>query len=290
MPGILACDIDGTLTDSPFEMPSLVAKALRDVYDEGWKVIFITGRPYVWGVKPLSTLDFSYYFAVINGANLLEMPQAVLMEELLIPKDTLGTFDDFCADKGTDYIAYSGYSGQDICYYRPKRFSPNQIKYLKERSAAVGEVWLPVDDFNQVPLKGFASIKCFGNHKECQVLAHYMEKELHLHAPTIRDPFNNSHFVAQATHKECTKGLILKRFAEKIGCNGPIIAAGDDYNDMSMLKVADVRIVMETAPQEILSMADYIAPPASQAGLAAILLSVIKKVSSNEISIRREHG
>lgn len=279
MSGILACDIDGTLTDNPFDMPLSIAVTLREVYQSGWSIIFLTGRPFVWGVKPLLQLDFPYHFAVINGANLLQMPQAVLVEELLVPKSLLSKFDDFCKIHDTDYVAYSGFSGSDVCYYRPKRFKEAQLEYLKKRSANVGEVWVPVESFADVDVSGFASIKCFGDHNLCQKMSQFMEKSLDLHAPTIRDPFKNEQYVAQATRKECTKGHILKRFAEIIGNKGPIIAAGDDYNDVSMFKVADVSIVMETAPKDILVMADYVAPPAKDAGLASLLPEVIKKLS-----------
>lgn len=284
MPGIIACDIDGTLTNKPFDMPVEVQQALKDAYVEGWTIIFITGRPFVWGVKPLQQLDFPYYLAVINGANLLRMPEAQLIEEQLVSKKVLGNFDAFCALNHTDYVAYSGFSGNDICYYRPERFVKTQIEYLKQRSAALGEVWLPIHDFKEVMAEGFASIKCFGDHAFCQKMSQFMEQEIDLHAPTIRDPFNNTHYVAQATHKECTKGHVLKRFAKKMNVHGPIIAAGDDFNDISMFKVADARIVMETAPPAVLEMADYIAPSAEKAGLAEVL-----PVAINDIS-RRYNG
>jgi hydroxymethylpyrimidine pyrophosphatase-like HAD family hydrolase len=275
MKGILACDIDGTLTDSPFHMPEKVAKALHRAYDAGWSIIFITGRPYVWGVRPLQVLDFPYYLAVINGANLIEMPVGKLIEEKLIPSTRLGPLDKKCAELHTDYVCYTGFSGNDVVYYRPQRFVAGQQTYLERRAQGLGETWIAVEGFSELPVTSFASVKCFGDATLCAELAKTMEFEVGLHVPVIRDPFNNAHYVAQATDKHCTKGETLRHFVQLKGNGGPIIAAGDDFNDISMLKEADIRIVMATAPREVISLATVVAPAASQGGLADALIELI---------------
>ena len=48
-------------------------------------------------------------------------------------------------------------------------------------------------------------------------------------------------------------------------------AAGDSYNDIPMLRVCGVGIAMGDAPQELKDIADYVAPPASEDGLAVAL-------------------
>ena len=48
---------------------------------------------------------------------------------------------------------------------------------------------------------------------------------------------------------------------------GPVIAAGNDHNDLSLLQAATIKIAMEDAPIPLTSIADIIAPLASKAGL-----------------------
>ncbi len=66
--------------------------------------------------------------------------------------------------------------------------------------------------------------------------------------PIIRDPFGEDRYVAQATAHGVNKGDAAMRFAEYKGGGGPIIAAGDDRNDLPMLQTADLAIVMGSAP------------------------------------------
>ncbi len=273
--GILACDIDGTLTDDPFSMSTEIRHVLHSMYESGWKIIFITGRPYVWGVRPLTALDFPYYFAAINGANLIEMPAERLIEERLVLKGPLKVLDDFCRLHHTDYVAYAGYSGGDLVYYRPHRFPPEQRRLLEERAAKVGEKWIAVEEFDSIAAKGFASLKAFGSHTLCTALAAFMEEKLDLHVPVIRDPLAEKNFVAQATERRCTKGEVLKRFSQGYLPSTTIIAAGDDFNDISMFKEADISIVMPTAPEEVKRYADIIAPGPEDGGLASILREYI---------------
>lgn len=278
MTGIIACDIDGTLTDQPFHIPEKVLDVLSQAAASGWELIFMTGRPFAWGVRPLLKVAFPYHLAVINGANLLEMPERTLVHEILIPKDCLKALDVLCKDHGTGYVAYGGYSVNDVCFFRPDTFSGEQKSYLEKRCSAFGETWIAVEDFNELPIKGFASVKCFGDQALCNAISFFMEKEMGLQAPVIRDPFQTSLYVVQATHASCNKGKILRLFIDLNGLKGPLIAAGDDYNDLSMLQMADKRIVMATAPEEILALADVIAQPASESGLAQALLEIMEKL------------
>jgi hydroxymethylpyrimidine pyrophosphatase-like HAD family hydrolase len=80
----------------------------------------------------------------------------------------------------------------------------------------------------------------------------------------------------QATHAGASKGEALKRYVRFKSHRGVVIAAGDDENDKSMLEVADIKVVMGTAPQDMKEKADVIAPPASVGGLVEGLQKAIE--------------
>jgi len=49
------------------------------------------------------------------------------------------------------------------------------------------------------------------------------------------------------------------------------IAVGDSYNDVSLFKVCEIRIAMGNAPRELQVMANYVAPPVEEDGLAVAI-------------------
>lgn len=277
--GIIALDIDGTVTAQARELDSKVIDTLSDLANKGWIFIFITGRPFQWGFLTLEPLPFSYFLALQNGALLLEMPSRKILTRQYLSPDILPKLEDIGQEYETDFVIYSGLENGDLCYYRPATLPSSILSYGLQRAEFLGEKWQSFLTFSDLAVSHFPSIKFFAKDDRAFLLSQKIERATGLHAPPNRDPFNSDYFVIQATHAEATKGHILKKFIEKKGITGPIIVAGDDHNDRSMLKVGHMKIVMANAPQDLLAMADIIAPPASQQGIIQGLNEAIYRLN-----------
>lgn len=265
--GIIALDIDGTITAQAHELESKVVDALDRFAKEGWLLIFITGRPFQWGFMTLEPLPCPYALAVQNGALLLEMPSRKILIRKYLNQEILPKLEKMSQECETDFVVYSGLENEDWCYYRSAFLPAPWQTYGLQRAAFLGEKWQPLQTFSDLPVAQFSSVKFFAKDKSAFMISQRLEKELGLHAPPNRDPFNPDVFVIQATHPQATKGDVLKEFIQEMKVSGPIIAAGDDHNDRSMLQAAHVKIVMANAPPDILEMADIVAPPATQQGI-----------------------
>lgn len=281
MRGTIALDIDGTLTNESWHMPKRTIEYLKNLAQAGWRFIFITGRTYSSGIKALSEITFPYYLAVQNGAIILEMPSKRVVGKKYLDRSIFKDMDAICNEEPSDFVIYSGYENEDHCYYRPKRFSKALLDYLERRISEYGEIWHPLETYDQMDLEMFPSVKCFGLYSSAKVLADRIEKRLGLHVPLIRDPFSDDHYVVQATHANISKGFALTDLIALTGERGKVIAAGDDYNDLPMLAVADVKIVMATAPADVLSKADIIAPSVEEEGIIIALEAAVKHVGNN---------
>ena len=55
------------------------------------------------------------------------------------------------------------------------------------------------------------------------------------------------------------------------------VAFGNGYNDIGMLEWAQLGIAIEGAPPEVLAVADNIAPPVSEEGVASVLEELVTK-------------
>ncbi len=277
MKGIIALDIDGTITVEHHSIEPEVVRYLSGLAAEGWKMIFITGRTFHWGYSVLRFFPFPYDFAVQNGAIILEMPTRRIVSKKYLHSSIFPVMDSICKEEPGDYIVYAGYEHGDRCFYRPERFDPPLLDYLKQRTRQFEETWIPVHSFADLEVQEFPSVKYIGLNPSAQRIAQKIEEHLGLHVPLIRDPFNAEYYVAQATHALVSKGHAVMDFKKIIGCTGPVIAAGDDNNDRTMLAVADAKVVMASAPQDMLAMADVIAPPATERGIIAGLTEAIKR-------------
>lgn len=267
MKGILALDIDGTITSDHHDIPAPVVSYLQQLAESGWQVIFITGRTFNWGYSVLHHLHFPYHFAVQNGAIILTMPTREIISKKYIDTAIFPVLEAICQDELTDYTIYSGYEYGDKTYYRPNNFDDSLKDYIQQRLRALKESWIPLESYDQLPIKSFPSIKCFGDYEAAMRISEAIEREIGLHAPVIRDPFAEDFYIIQATHPQVNKGYVVQDFKRLLGGSSLIIAAGDDNNDLPMLAKADIKVVMENAPQEVLKMADIVASPAKKQGI-----------------------
>lgn len=261
--GIIALDIDGTLTHGTQELDEDVAIYLKELAEEGWNFVFITGRTFEWGNRTLQDLPFSFYLSVQNGAITLEMPLRKIVAAHYFDTSLLPSLDEI----RRDYVIYGGFEQKDVCYYRPKEFSAEILTYLANRCRELGETWIPLEDFSALPIQHFPAIKFFASLPEGETLSEILEDKLNLHAPAIRDPFNSSISVIQATRADVNKGEALRDVSKLYPEGIPKIAAGDDNNDRPLLKAADVSIAMATAPLEVRATAHIVAPSAEQNGI-----------------------
>lgn len=265
--GVIALDIDGTITCKQKPIDPEVLAYFTELHHSGWKFIFITGRIFAWAHAALQSIPFPYFLAVQNGSITLDMPSRALVSKKYLPREVIPKIEKICSDLPIDFIVYGGWEHNDLCYYRSARFEPVLSRYLEERCRIRGEVWKNVSSFDEMPLSEFPSLKYFGHYEILGDLAKRIDDKLGLHIPIIRDPSHPEYSVAQVTHPSAGKGGALSDFLKQYPEDCIVIAAGDDQNDVSMLKIATCKVVMETAPKEILNMADIIAPPAAKQGI-----------------------
>jgi Cof subfamily protein (haloacid dehalogenase superfamily) len=257
MKGLIALDIDGTIISNSLPLEQDIADYLETLHQEGWKFIFISGRNYKWMKKTLANLNFQAAFAPYNGAFLIEneMIKKNTLTDSLIPE-----LLKIAAEEQAGFVLYGE---NDAVYYNPELFSKDMQDYLNRRAAAFNETFIAVKEYP----KEFYSIKWLGEKKQMERLSERMEESFHLHAPPIADPFQEGRFVTQATHKDAAKGEILKAYKAYLNVKSPVIAAGDDLNDESMLREADIAIAMSTAPRILMALADIVAPSSSEKGI-----------------------
>jgi hypothetical protein len=276
--GLIALDIDGTVTADKHSIPREVVDYLVHLEKQGWALIFITGRPFNWAYQTLQQLKFPFLFAVQNGALLLELPSKKILHSHYLSIDCIPLLESICKQVKTDFVIYSGYENDDLCYYRKGYFSSEMFDYLMLRKKALVETWLEISSFDRLPVQQFTALKCFGNEEQAEQLSIEIERQLGLHSPQIRDPFDENNYIIQATHPLASKGKVLQEILTNSGFTGPVIAAGDDNNDYGMLQVAHVKIAMANAPPKLLAIADIISPPATQKGIIQGLSQALEKI------------
>jgi len=272
--GLIALDIDGTLTGSQHLIPLEVITYLHALYDDGWCVVLLTGRMLSFAQRAIQDINFPYYLAVQNGADILEMPHKKLATRAYFGLDIVEKLDHLYQNLPSDFLIYSGYESGDFCYYRSKKYPASMTSYLEKLASLSDAPWQDCPDFS-LEQKSFPLIKCVGFYDDLKKIE---EKLTGVTTALISDPISDGYYhLILVTHADATKGRALRRIQSYLEVQGPVIAAGDDVNDVPMFKEADVAIVMETAPKDVLNYADIIAKPSTELGIIPALKTAISK-------------
>ncbi len=245
--GILALDLDGTIAH-PDLSPEIVAR-LNEWMDKGWHVVFITGRIYHFALPILAHVKKTYSIAVQNGAALYRHSFDQVYRKRYLSKKEIPLLDRHFQAQGMGWCLEAGKEDQDRCYYRPDSFRTEEKAYVESRMRHSHAILMPVQAWNEVPLDSFACAKCFGSYEQMQAIS----RDLPYRVIAIQDPLRSTQYLAHINHPDATKGQVIMDLQEERKI--PVIAAGDDYNDASLLAAADIAIAMEHAPPEILALA-----------------------------------
>ncbi len=266
MKGLIALDIDGTLTTELTSLPDQVVAYLGYLVADGWRIALITGRTFSFASSLLHQIDFPYLLAVQNGSDIMEMPSKKLLHRCYLPGALIPALDKAYAGQKEDFIIYSGFETGDFCYFRPKRFSPALYSYLETLQALTPTAWKPLEDFDSIKTGHFPLIKCFGEEQAMHTLTPQLRAVKGVASSLIHDPVDPRLYLQLVTSDLATKGRALS-FFKKLLSPRVVIAAGDDRNDLPMLKEAQIRIAMADSPEELLAEATMIARPASEMGI-----------------------
>jgi len=267
MKGWIALDIDGTITLDKYSVPEPVTAYLRNLQREGWRIAMATGRSFHFASIALSAFDFPYVLFCQNGSVGIEMPSRNILFKRYLTWDAIGLIEQAYEGIDSDFIVYMGVDKNDLCYFRPHRFPPDEWPAIEAWQDAQKEKWEGVERFTPELISSFPLAKCFGIFERMEKIAKRLKALNRFQVALMRNPFHPNGSIILITDSQASKGLALQEIFSMHGRGPLVIAAGDDENDISLLKTADIKIAMAHAPDVLQEFADILAPPTSKMGI-----------------------
>ncbi len=280
-PGIIALDIDGTITNEVHQIPQVVIEYFESLHRQNWQFIFVTGRMFSFAEPTLKKLSFPYLLAVQNGADLLEMPHKKPVDQAYFGMDIVEKLDHLYEDLQDDFLLYSGYQKGDFCYYRPGRFSQPLLKYLEKLKPLSSAPWKALETFDLSEQTTFPLIKCVGFEHELEPTHAKLKDQKGIKTCMIQDPIDPAYTLLLINHQSANKGSAVATLKERFALEGPTIVAGDDHNDLPLFEAGDIKIAIGGSPQKLVERADIVAPPSRECGIIPGLKEAIQRVSTD---------
>lgn len=248
---LLACDVDGTLLTNDY-LPERNIEKIKYFVSEGGIFSLATGRTAGAVSAVTDKIDCISASVVANGSMIFDFQNDTAIYELSVPdsdKPIVKAVLDGCKTVGIE-----AHCGKRVLVLQKSGETDDHEKY--ENLDAFS---LDYDDalrynWNKV-------IYLFANEDESRVVKQIISRFEHssqfVDTSAVIDGRRRYYFehVPKGVSKAATLRLLCEKLNVKKGC---CFAIGDYYNDLEMLKTADISAALADSPQDVKSVADTV--------------------------------
>lgn len=255
---IISLDLDGTLLDKELGISPRNRAALRRCRDLGVKVLVSSGRMHASTVPFWRALEVDTPIISYNGACIkYEATGQVLLHERL---------DETVTE---EVVAFCAREGLHLNYYLDDTLYVAQLGVYAQRYASR----------SGVPVEAVGDLRCFAGRPPTKLLIVSEPERIRALAAELAPRYSQRAYVTTSMNdylefmpRGVDKGKALAVAAEHFGVpREKVIAFGDAANDVPALQWAGLGVAMENAEPAALAVADRVAPPHDQDGVAVVL-------------------
>lgn len=259
---LLVLDLDGTLTNTRKEVTEHTRTTLIKAQEQGLKIVLASGRP-TYGIAPLANLlqldKYEGYVLSYNGGEIIDWKTGELLYKNLLDPEVLPYLYQ-CAND--NHFAIVTYDGEYVLTEYP-----DDEYVLKEALLNVMKI-KKVDNFLKAVQHPIAKCLIVGEPTRLAVL----EKEMYNHLHDQMGVFRSEPYFLELVPKGIDKAQSLAVLLKEIGMTkDEMIAVGDGFNDLSMIKYAGLGVAMSNAQEVIKENADFITLSNEEDGVAHVV-------------------
>jgi Cof subfamily protein (haloacid dehalogenase superfamily) len=263
-PQLVASDVDGTLLDGTDRVSPRTRAAIEAVRARGVPFVLVTGRPPRWIAPVVDQLGFAPLAVCANGAVLYDPATDEVVSAQLLPVELLRE----AAEVAERLLPGCGLAAERVGRSAHDDATPQFV-------AAPGYVhaWLNPDDVEVEDHLVLAepAVKLLVRHPE--MTSGSMAAALRAELDGLVDlTWSTDNGLVELAAPGVTKASGLASVARTLGvAPSHVVAFGDMPNDVPMLRWAGLGVAMGNAHPDALAVADEVAPPNTEDGVAQVL-------------------
>ena len=261
---LIALDVDGTIRSHDRPTSERTRHTIQNVREAGAFVTIATGRSYRSGASAASDLDLTAPIATFQGAHVADPKTGEVLWHRPLTSEMSSSALEALSDWGE--IEVVGYLGDEILV-------TELTDWARDYGVRTG-VGVKVVDSNR-----------FTSYPMSRIVARGEDDVIERLEVSLKGLFDNSMYVTRSLpyfceilHPSGGKDKALEWLCGHLGVNREqTIAFGNGYNDVQMLEWARMSVAVGDAVDEVLEVADLVAPPMEDDGVAQVLDQLLEK-------------
>lgn len=259
---LLVLDLDGTLTNTKKEITTRNREILIQTQQQGTRLVLASGRP-TYGIAPLADelqmSQFDGYILSYNGGEIIDWKSKEILYANVLP-DTVIPLLYECAKRNK--LTILTYDKECIVTENPEDEYVKKEAFLNRMEIRKSTDFL-TDIHLPVP-------KCLIVGDPDKLIA--VESELSIRLQGQISAYRSEPYFLELVPLGIDKAQSLTVLLEKLDMKREeMVAVGDGYNDLSMIKFAGLGVAMANAQEPVKKAADYITLSNDEDGVAAVV-------------------
>jgi len=258
---MIAMDLDDTLTTSQKVISPKTYARLMEAQEKGMIIVLASGRTVIGMSKLADELKLDLYGGYVlafNGARIINWKTKEEVYTLPVPRDSLPAIFELSKKHGLPLLTHEN---DHLVVEEPD--NPYIIAEAK---------------INQMPIQGIDDFESYIDFPVYKFIAVGDGDYLAIKEPILRealspecDVYRSTPYFMEIVAAGIDKGEGLKRLADI--CHIPmseVVACGDGYNDIGMIKAAGLGVAMKNALPEVRACADFVTAGNDEDGIALL--------------------
>ena len=284
---LFVTDLDGTLLNSDHKLSEYSMHAIKTAMEKGIPVCIATGRSYSDILEIIKDLEVKPYIISSNGASVYNT-DGHKMYSISIPKDQVKDIITYLKAQNLEFevaddeYTYITQGGLDLLHQELEDVGSLDTKKKKELEQDVLGLVLSQGNLKVVPTiedlleriesaNSVSSISAYLNKIHMAMEYFTMDKRILT--------FSSWKYNFEMTSSDTSKGIALKHLCDHLKIDlSDVAVIGDNYNDLSMIKIAGIKGAMENGVDNVKSISDFIAPSNDEDGAAKFLYKLMKEM------------
>jgi Cof subfamily protein (haloacid dehalogenase superfamily) len=263
---MIVMDMDDTLLNEAHQLSDANKTALLQAKKEGVVIVLASGRPTpaMANIADALELNTGGFVVSYNGAYVTDWATKQVLHETTLSKDKTHTLIDLAKSADSDFHTYVD---GDILTERHNPFTDIEAELTS----------MPIRDVSCLKSTVQSNVP-----KLLMVAEPSKVKKMHAamnesHGTEFTITISKPYFL-EFTKNAVDKSAGIDVICSYLGINkNDVVAMGDSYNDLTMIRDCGIGVAMGNAPDDIKAISDFIAPSNKDDGVATVVNEILKQ-------------
>lgn len=248
-------DLDGTLLNNSGELTKYTVNIINSLISGGMHFTFATART-IYSAKVITSgLDINVPCILNNGASVYDMQTGSYVRNNYINPDTAGQIVSAFRTHGVNCFLFK-FIGNEIAVHYDRISDENMQRYIDERKGKFGQSFVECADISGEIDSRIIYINCSGEYESLLPVRNAVLDIGGADCAFYKDTYTEKWYLETFSDR-ASKANGIKYLRENYGFTR-VVAFGDNLNDLSMFRQADIKIAVGNAKSELRESADFV--------------------------------